>query len=68
MERDTKIGIIAGLILAVPLCGLTYVSLTAPPVPTITQTVRQKPKPMVDYIVDEVGAVIGHIERRERRP
>ena len=65
---DTRIAIIAGLILAVPLCGLTYVSLTKPPVPQIVRAVQQKPKPMVDYIVDEVGAVIGHIERRERRP
>ena len=68
MSSDTRIAIIAGLVIAVPLCGMTYLSLTAPPKPTIVQTVQVKPKPMVDYIVDELGAVMGHIERRERRP
>jgi hypothetical protein len=65
--HDTRIAIIAGLILAVPLCGMTYLSLTKPPV-QIVRAVQQKPRPMVDYLVDELGAVIGHIERRERRP
>jgi peptidoglycan/LPS O-acetylase OafA/YrhL len=72
MERDTKIGIIAGLILAVPLCGLSYFLADSPsdtPRPVAPVAVA-KPAPTTVFpaleIVDNYGNVIGKI--REVKP